>query len=58
MVVVGSDNVKLLLEQSKECPVLKYVITIDHAVPEDISTLAKERNIEIRMFNEIIVSLM
>lgn len=54
VVVVGSDNVKLLLEQSKECPVLKYVITIDHAVPEDISTLAKERNIEIRMFNEII----
>lgn len=54
--MVGSENVKLLLEQSQECQTLKYVISIDRTVPEDIATLAKEKNIELRTFDEVIVS--
>ena len=56
MVVVGSDNIRTLVEQAKEHPVLKYVISIDRNVPEDIATMAKERNIELRTFDEVMVS--
>lgn len=58
--VVARDNINLVLEQAKECPVLKYVISIDHTVLEDvaITTLAKETNIELRSFDEVMVSYM
>ena len=56
MVVVSGDNIKLLLEQAKECPSLKYVISTDRTVPEDVMTMAKEGNIELRTFTEVMVS--
>lgn len=55
-VVAGDSNTRLLLEQAKDCPSLKYVISIDRTVPEDVMTMAKERNIELRTFNEVMVS--
>ena len=58
MAVVARDNINLLLEQAKDCPVLKYVISIDRTALEDvaITTLAKEANIELRSFDEVMVS--
>ena len=55
--MVAKDNLNLVLEQAKECPTLKYVISIGHTVSEDMATLAKERNIELRTFNEVLVSV-
>ena len=56
--MVARDNINLVLEQAKECPVLKHVISIDPTVLEDVSItkLAKERNIELRSFDEVMVS--
>ena len=56
VVVVGSDNIRMLVEQAKEHPVLKLVISIDRTVPEDIVAMAKERNIELKTFDEVMVS--
>lgn len=55
--VVASDKVRQLLEQAGECPTLKYVISIDCSLPEDVTTLAKEKNIELRTFNEVMVGI-
>ena len=57
MVVVGSDNIRTLVEKAKEYPVLKYVISIDPTVPEDVAAMAKEKNIELRTFDQVIVSI-
>lgn len=54
--VVAGENINLLLQQADECPGLKYVISTDKTVPEDIATLAKEKNIELRTFDEVLVS--
>lgn len=53
--VVASDKVRELLEQAGECPTLKYAISIDCSLPEDVITLAKEKNIELRTFKEVMV---
>ena len=47
--VVASDKVRQLLEQAGECPTLKYVICIDCSLPEDVTTLVKEKNIELAL---------
>ena len=52
--VVASDKARELLEQAGECPILKYVISIDCSLPEDVTTLAKEKNIELT-FKEVMV---
>lgn len=57
VIVVGSNIVKQLLEQAEECQALKYVICIDRTLPEDVTTLAKEKNIELRTFEEVMVSV-
>ena len=57
VVVVGSDNIRTLVEKAKEYPVLKYVISIDPTVPEDVAAMAKEKNIELRTFDQVIVSI-
>ena len=56
VVVVGGDNIKMLVEKAKEHPVLKYVISINPKVPEDVVAMAKERNIELITFDEVMVS--
>ena len=56
VVVVGRDNIRTLVEKANEYPGLKYVISIDPTVPEDVATMAKERNIELRTFDQVIVS--
>ena len=53
--VVASDKVRELLEQAGECPTLKYAISIDCSLPEDMTTLAKEKSIELRTFKEVMV---
>ena len=56
MVVVGGDNIKTLVEKAEEYPLLKYVVSIDTTVPEDVAAMAKEKNIELRTFDQVIVS--
>ena len=55
VVVAAGDSMNLLLEHATEYPVLKYIISIDCTVPEDIATLAKEKNIDLRTFDEVMV---
>ena len=57
VVVVAKEIVRQLLQQAEECRALKYVICIDQSLPEDVTALAKEKNIELRTFEEVMVSI-
>lgn len=56
--MVSTDKLKLLIGQAKECPTLKIVICIIDSISDDMAAMAKEANIKLMTFDEVMVRKM